>query len=483
MPPSSHPPTTRPKRVRTTALIVSSALFMEHLDGTVLSTALPTMAKTFNVSPLHMSIALTSYLLSLAVFIPASGTIADRYGARRVFCAAIAVFTIGSILCGQAQSLPMLVVSRLLQGLGGAMMVPVGRLVLLRSVPKSELVSAMAWFLVPALIGPVAGPPVGGFLVSNLSWRWIFYVNVPIGLIGILLANHFIEDIREPSSGRFDWAGLFLSGISLACLMFSFELIARGAAEGLTPWLLLACGLVSGGLYLIHAGRHPSPILNMSLMKVPTFRLSVIGGSLTRITGGAMPFLLPMMMQLGFGMTAQQSGVVTFASAAGALLMKAVASPILKRLGFRGTLIWNAALSTAVIACCAAFRPWWPMPLIYGVLLFGGFFISLQFTAYNAIAYAEIDRPLMSAATSFYTTFQQMTLSLGIVISAGALQTSMVVFGHKTATMSDFTAAFLVITAISVCASPVCARFPRNAGMDMSGHKPQDEPEASPKAA
>ena len=444
---------------------------MEHLDSTVLSTALPTMADTFGVSPLHMSIALTSYLLSLAVFIPASGAIADRFGTQRVFALAIGIFTLGSIVCGEANSLLMLVVARLGQGLGGAMMLPVGRLVLLRSVPKDQLVSAMAWFLVPALLGPVAGPPVGGFLVTHLSWRWIFYVNVPIGILGIALTHRFIEDIREPRTERFDWSGLALSGVALSCLMFGFELIARGGADSQVSMILLALGSISGGVYLWHASNHPAPILDFRLMRIETFRLSVLGGSLTRITGGALPFLLPLMMQLGFGRTAEESGFITFISAAGAMLMKALASPILKRLGFRRTMFWNALLSTAVIATCAGFRPEWPMWLIYADLLLGGFFISLQFTAYNTIAYADIERPQMSSATSFYTTFQQMMLSLGIVISVGALQGSMRLLGHDTAQLSDFTLAFLLITAISALAAPVCAQFHPAAGMDMSGHK------------
>jgi EmrB/QacA subfamily drug resistance transporter len=456
---------------RTTALIVASALFMEQLDGTVLATALPTMAQTFHISPLHMSVALTSYLLSLAVFIPASGKVADRYGPRLVFCTAIMVFTLGSILCGQADSLPILVSARLLQGLGGAMMVPVARLILMRSVPKEEFVSAMAWFMVPALIGPVLGPPLGGAIVTYLSWRWIFYINVPIGLIGIVLALRFIKDESELLLVRFDWLGLAVSGVSLACLMFGLEMVSRGVTSPFASISIIGVGLVGGGLYLLHAKSHPSPILDIRLMEFQTFRLSVIGGSLTRITGGALPFLLPMMMQLGFGMSAAQSGLITFAGAAGSLLMKASATPILRRFGFRNTLVWNGLLATCCIAICAAFRPSWPLAAIYGVLLVSGFFQSLQFTAYNTIAYAEIPIQRMSDATSFYTTFQQLMLSLGICVSAGALQASVAIFGHQHALLGDFSTAFLVVTAISLLASPICARLPKDAGAVMSGHR------------
>jgi len=456
---------------RSTALIVASALFMEQLDGTVLATALPTMAQTFHISPLHMSVALTSYLLSLAVFIPASGKIADRFGACRVFCGAIVTFTLGSIFCGQADSLPVLVAARLLQGLGGAMMVPVARIILLRSVPKEELISTMSWFLVPALIGPVLGPPLGGAIVTYLSWRWIFYINIPIGLAGIVLALRFIKDESEPVRVRFDWLGLVTSGTSLACLMFGLEMISRGVASPFASVSIIGIGLVGGGLYLLHAKSHPSPILDIRLMRFVTFRLSVIGGALTRITGGALPFLLPMMMQLGFGMSAAHSGLVTFAGAAGALLMKATATPLLRHFGFRNTMIWNGLLSTGCVAIWAAFRPEWPLFAIYSVLLISGFFQSLQFTAYNTIAYAEIPSPRISDATAFYTTFQQLMLSAGICVSAAALHFSVVMQGHQHAALSDFSVAFLVITAISLFASPVCARLPKNAGAAMSGQR------------
>ena len=456
---------------RTTALIVASALFMEQLDGTVLATALPTMARTFQISPLYMSVALTSYMLSLAVFIPASGKIADRFGACRVFCAAIFVFTLGSILCGQANNLPVLVLARLLQGFGGAMMVPVARLILFRSVPKEEMIAAMAWFLVPALIGPVLGPPLGGAIVTYLSWRWIFYINVPIGVIGAVLAIIFIHDDSEPVRVRFDWLGLATSGISLACLMFGLEMVSRGVTSPFASLSIIGAGLVGGGLYILHAKSHPAPILDIRLMKVATFRLSVLAGSLTRITGGAIPFLLPMMMQLGFGMSAAQSGLVTFTGAAGSLLMKASATPILRRFGFRNTLIWNGALATACIAICAAFRPEWPLFAIYGVLLVSGFFQSLQFTAYNTIAYADISSQRMGDAISFYTTIQQLMLSLGICVSAAALHLSVVAHGRQHAMLGDFSTAFLVVTAISLMASPLCSRLPKNAGAAMTGHR------------
>ncbi|SKB28204.1 MFS transporter [Luteibacter sp. 22Crub2.1] len=456
---------------RTVALIIASAMFMEQLDGTILATALPAMAESFDVSPLHMSVALTSYMLSLAVFIPASGAIADRYGSRNVFRAAIALFTAGSILCGLSGNLPLLVLSRLLQGIGGAMMVPVGRLVLLRSVPKSELVSAMSWLLVPALIGPVVGPPLGGFIVTWVSWRWIFYINVPIGLAGMWLATKFIPDIRIPDKVRFDKLGFVLSGVSLSCLVFGLEMASRGATSMAGSTGLMVGGLIVGAIYVWHSKRTTNPILDLSLMRFTTFRLSVIAGSLTRITAGSVPFLLPLMMQLGFGLSAAHSGVITFVSALGAMLMKATAAPVLRWWGFRATLVWNGVLSMVCVALCAAFRPEWPLWIIYVVLLFSGFFQSLQFSAYNTVAYADVPSERFSSATSFYTTFQQLMLSLGICVAAAALHVSVSWHGREHAQLPDFSVAFLVVTFVSLLAAPVCLLLPKNAGAEMSGHR------------
>jgi EmrB/QacA subfamily drug resistance transporter len=456
---------------RTTALIVAAALLMEQVDVTVLATALPTMARDFGVQPLHMSIALTSYLLSLAIFIPASGKVADRFGARNVFCAAIALFVVGSILCAQANSLAFLVAARLLQGLGGAMMVPVGRLVLLKTVPKAELVNAMAWMLVPALIGPVLGPPLGGFIVSYLSWRWIFYINVPIGAVGFALALKYIADIREPAAGRFDFPGLILSGTALSCLIFGCEFLSRGAGSMALTATLFGVGALAGALYVLYARRVATPILELDLMRVPTFRIAVIGGSLSRMAAGSMPYLLPLMMQVGFGKSAAESGAITFASAAGSMLMKATAAPVLRRFGFRNTMIWNGAIASLLVAVCAAFRPGWPLWAIYAVLLAAGFFQSLQFTAYNTVTFADIPSERMSAAASFYTTFQQLMLSLGICVAATALSLSLALSGRAGASLGDFTVAFLTVSALSILAVPVCTRLHPGAGAEMSGYR------------
>jgi EmrB/QacA subfamily drug resistance transporter len=456
---------------RTVALIVAAALLMEQIDVTVLATALPTMARDFGVSAVNMSVAMTSYLLSLAVFIPASGKIADRFGARNVFCTAIVLFTLGSVLCGQSSRLGFLVLARLIQGLGGALMVPVGRLVILRTVSKAELVSAMSWVLVPGLIGPVIGPPLGGFIVTYFSWPWIFYINVPLGIVGVALAMRFVPDIRETSSSRFDFTGLLLTGTALACLIFGCQFASHGAASLTMTLVLFAVGIVAGTLYLLYALRAPEPILDLSLLRIPTFRLAVIGGSLWRIAGGSLPFLMPLMMQLGFGKSAAASGAITFVSSAGSMVMKASAPRVLRRFGFRNTMIWNAVIATGLLASCAAFRPGWPLWTIYGLLLITGFFQSLQFTAYNTIAFAEIPPSRSSAAMSFYSTFQQLMLSVGICAAATALNVSSSIAGRAHAALGDFSVALLAVTAISIFAAPLSARFGPRAGEEMSGYR------------
>jgi len=456
---------------RTVALIVAAALLMEQIDVTVLTTALPTMARDFGVSAVNMSVAITSYLLSLAVFIPASGKIADRFGARNVFCTAIVLFTLGSVLCGQSSRLSFLVAARLIQGLGGALMVPVGRLVILRTVSKAELVNAMTWVLVPGLIGPVIGPPLGGFIVTYFSWPWIFYINVPLGIVGLALAMRFVPDLREASSSRFDFTGLLLTGTALSCLIFGSQFVSHGGASPAVTLALFAVGIVAGTLYFFYALRVPEPMLDLSLMRIPTFRLAVVGGSLWRIAGGSLPFLMPLMMQLGFGKSAAASGAITFMSSAGSMAMKASAGRILRRFGFRNTMIWNAVVATALLAGCAAFRPGWPLWAIYAALLITGFFQSLQFTAYNIIAFAEIPPSRSSAAMSFYSTFQQLMLSMGICVAATALNVSIDIGGRAHASFGDFSVAFLAVTAISIFAAPLSTRFEPRAGEEMSGYR------------
>jgi EmrB/QacA subfamily drug resistance transporter len=453
---------------RLISLIVAAALFMQNLDSTVIATALPTMARAFGADPVHMNVALTAYMFSVALFVPASGWMADRFGTRHVFRAAIGVFTVGSIFCGQAHSLPFLVAARVLQGAGGAMMLPVGRLILLRTVPKERLISAMAWVTMPALIGPVIGPPLGGLIVEYANWRWIFYINLPIGLLGITLASIWVPDRRDPA-GRFDLLGLLFSGAALAAFLAVLELMGRGILPGWQVAAIGLAGLCAGAFYARHARGQTRPLLDFSLMRLPSFAISVLAGSLFRIGIGAVPFLLPMLMQLGFGRSAVASGMVTFAAAAGAIISKPGTQVVLRNFGFRRVLVVNGVVSGLGLALYAAFRADWPLWMLYAVLLATGYLRSLQFTAFNTIAYAEVPPARMSAATTLYAALQQISLTVGIPVSAFVLH--LVRGAHTVPRPADFSAAFLVVAALATLAGPAALLLPRNAGAEMSGRK------------
>jgi len=450
-----------------TALIVACALFMENLDGTVISTSLPAIAIDLHEDPISLKLALTSYLLSLAIFIPASGWAADKFGARRVFRLAILVFTLGSIACGLSSSLSEFVLARVLQGLGGAMMVPVGRLVLLRSVARPDLVRALAYLTLPALIGPVIGPPLGGFITTYFHWRWIFWINVPIGAIGIALATIFIEDIRETQVWPLDLRGFLLSGIGLSLLIFGLSVAGRNFIPGTIVGLMVFFGFCSLGLYIWHARRTAHPILDLNLLKIRTFRAAVGGGSLFRIATGSIPFLLPLMLQLGFGLDAFQSGLTTFVSSAGAMAMKTTAPAILAAFGFRRVLIYDTLLSALMLGVIGFFTPATPTLLMMAILLIGGFFRSLEFTSVNALAYADIESAVMSRATSFSSVVQQLSLSIGVAIGASVLQTLRWFHGGNLG-IADFQWAFLVMALILVSAIGSFIGLPEDAGSDLS---------------
>ncbi|MET0688306.1 MAG: DHA2 family efflux MFS transporter permease subunit [Methyloceanibacter sp.] len=449
-------------------LIVAVALFMETMDSTVIATSLPAIAADLGEDPIALKLALTSYLLSLAVFIPLSGWMADKFGARTVFRAAIVVFTVGSAACGFAQGLADFVLFRVIQGMGGAMMVPVGRLVILRSIPKSELISALAWLTVPALMGPVIGPPLGGFIATFASWRWIFWINIPVGILGVILATRYIENIREDAVPPLDVKGFILSGIGLSGLAFGFTTIGQGLFPTHVVLALLAAGVIGCALYVRHARIAPAPLLDLGLLKVKTFFVSVVGGFVYRIGIGAMPFLLPLFFQLGFGMSAFQSGLLTFVSAIGAIAMKTTAAPIIRRYGFKRVLVVNALISSLFMAVIALFTPATPHAVILGLLLVGGFFKSLQFTSINTIAYADIDNRAMSRATSFASVAQQLSLSAGVAIGALVLELERMGRNSHEVLLADFPSAFVLVSAIAASSALIFATLPREAGANLS---------------
>ena len=451
--------------------IVGCALFMQMLDATVVATALPAMAQALGASVVDTNVVITSYLLAVAVFVPISGWAADRYGAKRVFTAAIVLFTVSSVGCALAQTLTHLVIGRWMQGLAGAMMVPVGRIILLRKVPKDELLKAMAFLSMPALLGPLIGPPIGGFFVTYASWHWIFLINVPVGVLGILLVRRYIREDFPRSEVRLDWPGFILSSISIASLVMGFEAIGHRSLPPLQLAGLISLGLICGLLYVWHARRAANPIIDLSLLKVPTFAISVLGGNLCRFAIGATPFLLAIMLQVGFGLSALAAGLITFTSAAGALLMKLVASPIIQRFGFKQVLMVNAVITGISIALCALFREHTPIWIMMAILVASGFFRSLQFTAVNTLTFADLDSHAMSRASSFSAMAQQLGISLGVATAAVTMNLSMHWRGDSDLALIDVIWGFIVIGAITALSVLSFARLPANAGAGLNTPK------------
>ncbi len=462
-------------------LVLAVALFMENMDSTVIATSLPAIALDIDTSPIALKLALTAYLVSLAIFIPVSGWMADRFGAKNVFRAAIVVFMAGSVACAASNSLTAFVVSRFLQGMGGAMMTPVGRLVLVRATPKSELVAAMSWLSIPALVGPLVGPPVGGFITTYFSWHWIFLINVPIGVVGIWLASRFLPQTQAATIPRLDVPGFILSGVAASGVVFGLSVMGLAALPPYVGIATAALGLLSGALYLLHARRAANPLLALSLFDNQIFRASVMGGSLFRIGIGAVPFLLPLMLQIGFGLTPFQSGMITFVSAIGALGMKLVTTWVFRIGGFRNMLVLGSLIAAVSIAVNGLFTPETPYALILAVLLAGGFLRSMFFTGINALTYAEISTEDTSKATPIAAVAQQLSIALGVAVAGGILEAS-THFHGGTLVLADFHVAFFIVAAISALAALFFVRLSPDAGSAVSGHRRVSAEAAEPVA-
>ena len=449
-------------------IAVASALFMEFIDSTALSTALPTLARAFHTDPVHLKLALTSYLLALAVFAPASGWVADRFGAKKVFLAAMGVFLVGSALCGLSRSLGELVAFRTLQGLGGAMMTPVGRLIVVGAAPRDRLVNAMSSFTMPALVGPLLGPPLAGLILGVADWPWIFYINIPVGLLGIAAVAALVPALEQPHPGRFDSRGFLLAAFAIVGL----TAVSETGGTGLAPWpaevgvaLLGALALV---LFVRHALRAPRPVMNLRLLSLSSFRASVIGGTLLRLGLGASPLLLPLLLQVGFGWSPVKAGLVTISQSLGALALKPIAARVLGRFGYRNVLVASALATGVATAAPAAFHPQTPELAIFLVLLVSGFARSCHFTAANALAYAEVARPDVSQASTLSTVLQQVGLSLGVSLGGLTLHLAQ---GSGPLTADRFVWPFLAIGAISILAAPAYLSLSPDAGAEIGGRK------------
>ena len=394
--------------------VVATALFMEQLDSTIVNTAVPSMAASLGVTPLSLKAVVTSYILSLAVGIPVSGWIADRFGTRRVFATAVGIFTVASIACGLSINVPMLVASRVVQGLGAAMMTPVGRLAIVRTFAKSELLTAMNFVIIPALIGPLLGPTVGGLIVHWFSWRDIFFVNVPIGLVAFVMIQRHMPDYRGDDRRPLDFVGLTLFGTGTVILSWLLEIFGEHEIDALSAGALLLLSMSLLAAYVWHARQVLYPLIRLSLFRIRTFRVSVAGGFVTRLGIGGMPFLLPLLYQLGLGLPAWESGLLMMPTAAAAMGMKFLSSHILRRFGFRRTLIVNTVLLGSTISMFSLVSPGTPLIVIVLLALTQGFFNSLQFSSVNTMGYADIAPADASMATSVASMCQQMSLSFGL---------------------------------------------------------------------
>jgi EmrB/QacA subfamily drug resistance transporter len=451
--------------------LVAIAFFMESLDTTVLNTAVPVMARALHETELNMKAVLASYALSLAVFIPASGWVADRFGTRRVFAAAIGMFTLASVLCGLCRSVPLLVLCRLVQGMGGAMMVPVGRLTLVRTFPKEELVRAMSFVAIPSLIGPLIGPALGGAIVSVLSWTYIFFLNVPIGLAGLLLVYLHLPDYRSENMPKLDVMGMVYFGAGIGLLSWVLEVFGEHHSGSIALGLagLAALGLLAA--YVIHARRLEHPLLDLGLVRLRTFRSSVAGGFVTRLGVGGAPFLLPLLYQTGLGYSPVQSGLLIMPQAAGAMCSKVFVRYELAFFGYRRMLMGNTILLGGMLMLFATIGPQTPVWLIGVQALVYGLCMSSQFTAINTLAYADVPKDGVSHASAFASTFQQLAMSFGVatagLVTAGFVSATAL---ESTQMLDSVHHAFVILGGVTMISSLVFAMLRREDGDAVSGH-------------
>ena len=458
-------------QARRVALIVAIAFFMQLLDSTIISTSLPQMGLSFGVPAVAMSIGITVYMLTMAVFVPLSGWLADRFGARNIFLLAIALFTLASIVCGFSQNLTEFVAARAVQGLGSALMTPVGRILVLRNASKSELLNATALITWPALFAPVVGPVLGGFITTYLSWHWNFFINIPLGVVGLALVARFIPGDREAETRPLDWPGFFLTSIGLASMLYGLERIAH-PEDGVLPTVaLLAAGILICWLAVRHLARAQHPLLDLSSFKVLTFAISTLSaGTIFRVAVNATPFLLPLLFQVGFGLRPVDAGMMILAYFLGNLGMKTVTTPTLRRFGFRSVLVINGVIASVSIMACGAISPQTPQTLVVALMLIAGLSRSMQFTALNTLAFADIDAAQRSSAATLSSMLQQVAMLFGVAVAAAILNLSQIARGGPTLDLVDFRIALLAIGAIGFVASFRFLVLPPAAGAEVSGH-------------
>ena len=456
--------------------LVAVAFFMESLDATILNTAVPTIAAALHIAPLSMKAALTSYTLSLAVFIPISGWVADRFGTRRVFSTAIGIFTCGSLLCGVSVSMPMLVASRILQGCGGAMMMPVGRITMVRAFPRSELVRAMSFVAIPGLIGPLLGPLAGGLIVGFLHWRMIFFVNLPMGVLGLYLVQRYLPDYQADRSDPLDFIGLVLFGSGIALLSYVLEVFGEHSLSVLEMMGLLALSLLLLLGYWRHALVAKFPLLRLRLFGLRTFRSAVSGSFITRLGVGGMPFLLPLLYQVGLGYSAVESGLLIMPQPLAAMTLKVFMPRILTHFGYRRVLMANTVAMGLMIMLFVTVGAGTPVWLIVLESFFFGFVTSLQYTSMNTLVYADLSDADTSMGSSIASTMQQMSMSFGV--ATASLVTAVFIHGsansNSTRIIPGIHRAFLVLGALTMISTLVFRQLRPEDGESVSQHRVKD---------
>ncbi len=477
---SSPSPTEGPSSQRSLAAsskrllpwLIAVAFFMESLDTTILNTGVPTIAAALHVAPLSMKSVLASYTLSLAIFIPISGWMADRFGTRRVFASAIGIFTLGSFLCGISSNIHLMVAFRILQGCGGSMMVPVGRLTIVRTFAKSELVRAMSFVAIPGLIGPMLGPIAGGLIVGYFHWRLIFFVNIPIGLTGLYLVYRHLPDYREHTD-PLDVAGLLLFGSGVGLLSYVLEVFGEHTLGTAAILGLLCVSILLLAGYRFHAARTPHPMLRLALFRIRTFRAAVAGSFVTRLGIGGIPFLFPLLYQVGLGFTPIQSGLLMMPQAIAAMSLKVTMPRILERFGYRAVLVSNTLLIGVQIMLFATIGAKTPVWLIVGEVFCYGFFTSLQYTGMSTLVFADVNEEQASAASSFSSTMQQMSISFGV--ASASLVTAFFIPDRHTSNSAEFVhgvhRAFLVLGGMTLLSTIVFRELRRGDGDAVSQRK------------
>ncbi|KKB09151.1 MFS transporter [Devosia chinhatensis] len=454
---------------RTIPLILATAVFMENMDSTVIATSLAAIAGDIGTDPISLKLALTAYLVALAIFIPISSWMADRFGARRVFRIAMLVFMVGSIGCAFSGSLGEFVVARFVQGMGGAMMGPVARLVLVRMTPRHQLVDAMAWLTIPGLIGPIVGPPFGGFLTTYFSWHWIFIINIPIGILGIVLVGFALPNETRNQPRRIDGKGFVLAGLAFALFAFGCSVVSLPALPPIYGVIAATLGIGLGYIYTRYALATDYPLLDLRLLKVRNFRIAIVAGTFFRLGQGATPFLFPLMLQLAFGLSPFESGMVTFAGAVGALAAKFVANWIFAHWGFKYPLVISTAISSLGILAMGLYMPGTPIPLMLAILVFTGFWQSTFWTGSNAFTFADIEDKDAGQANVMSQVWGQLMFAMGVALGGGVLELAHRLRGGDELALSDFHMAFYVVAAVGAVATLLFLRLPKNAGHQLLG--------------